>query len=175
MRARRWVVERTHSCLPSLPSHPHPLGETRRHLPRNAPPRLCAHHLASRQLGTLGGIGSKASARTRPSVRAARESPRSARACGAANPARRGRPTTRARARAGLRPRAAARAHRGGTRGRAPRGDRRSRSTRIRTWLLIAGLTGLPIAIGGVIGGGGLYLFAALAVLMATGSRTSSR
>jgi heat shock protein HtpX len=39
-------------------------------------------------------------------------------------------------------------------------------STRIRTWLLIAGLTGLLIAIGGVIGGGALYIFVALAVLM---------
>jgi heat shock protein HtpX len=39
-------------------------------------------------------------------------------------------------------------------------------STRIRTWLLIAGLTGLLVAIGGVIGGGALYIFAALAVLM---------
>jgi heat shock protein HtpX len=44
------------------------------------------------------------------------------------------------------------------------------RATRIaikaRTWLLIAGLTGLLIAIGGAIGGGALYLFAALAVVM---------
>jgi heat shock protein HtpX len=35
-----------------------------------------------------------------------------------------------------------------------------------RTWLLIAGLTGLLIAIGGAIGGGALYAFAALAVVM---------
>ncbi len=39
-------------------------------------------------------------------------------------------------------------------------------STRIRTWLLIAGLTALLIGIGGIIGGGALYLFAALAVAM---------
>jgi Zn-dependent protease with chaperone function len=39
-------------------------------------------------------------------------------------------------------------------------------TTKARTWLLIAGLTGLLIAIGGVIGGGALYLFVALAVLM---------
>jgi heat shock protein HtpX len=39
-------------------------------------------------------------------------------------------------------------------------------TTRIRTWLLIAGLTGLLLAIGAAIGGGALYLFAAFAVLM---------
>jgi heat shock protein HtpX len=39
-------------------------------------------------------------------------------------------------------------------------------STRIRTWLLIAGLTGLLLAIGAAIGGGALYLFAAFAVVM---------
>jgi heat shock protein HtpX len=39
-------------------------------------------------------------------------------------------------------------------------------TTRIRTWLLIAGLTGLLIAIGAVIGGGFLYVFAAIAVVM---------
>jgi heat shock protein HtpX len=39
-------------------------------------------------------------------------------------------------------------------------------ATKARTWLLIAGLTGLLIAIGLVIGGGALYLFVALAVLM---------
>ena len=39
-------------------------------------------------------------------------------------------------------------------------------ATRIRTWLLIAALTALLIAIGGAIGGGALYLFVALAVLM---------
>ena len=39
-------------------------------------------------------------------------------------------------------------------------------ATQIRTWLLVAGLTGLLIAIGGVIGGGALYFFVALAVLM---------
>jgi hypothetical protein len=36
-------------------------------------------------------------------------------------------------------------------------------TTRIRTWLLLAGLTGLLLAIGAVIGGGALYLFAAFA------------
>jgi heat shock protein HtpX len=39
-------------------------------------------------------------------------------------------------------------------------------ATKARTWLLIAGLTGLLVAIGGAIGGGALYLFAALAVVM---------
>jgi heat shock protein HtpX len=39
-------------------------------------------------------------------------------------------------------------------------------TTRIRTWLLIAGLTGLLLAIGAAIGGGALYLFAAFAVVM---------
>ena len=39
-------------------------------------------------------------------------------------------------------------------------------ATKARTWLLIAGLTGLLIAIGGAIGGGALYAFAALAVVM---------
>ena len=37
-------------------------------------------------------------------------------------------------------------------------------ATHIRTWLLVAGLTGLLIAIGAAIGGGALYLFAALAI-----------
>jgi heat shock protein HtpX len=39
-------------------------------------------------------------------------------------------------------------------------------ATNLRTWLLIAGLTGLLVAIGGVLGGGFLYIFVALAVLM---------
>jgi heat shock protein HtpX len=39
-------------------------------------------------------------------------------------------------------------------------------ATKARTWLLIAGLTGLLIAIGGLLGGGFLYIFVALAVLM---------
>jgi heat shock protein HtpX len=39
-------------------------------------------------------------------------------------------------------------------------------ASKTRTWLLIAGLTGLLIAIGGAIGGGALYAFAALAVVM---------
>jgi heat shock protein HtpX len=39
-------------------------------------------------------------------------------------------------------------------------------ATRIRTWLLVAGLTGLLIAVGAAIGGGGLYIFVDLAVLM---------
>jgi heat shock protein HtpX len=39
-------------------------------------------------------------------------------------------------------------------------------TTRIRTWLLIAGLTALLLAIGAAIGGGALYVFAALAVAM---------
>ena len=39
-------------------------------------------------------------------------------------------------------------------------------ATQIRTWLLIAALTALLIGIGGAIGGGALYIFVALAVLM---------
>ena len=39
-------------------------------------------------------------------------------------------------------------------------------TTRIRTWLLMAGLTGLLIAIGAAIGGGALFLFAAFAVAL---------
>jgi heat shock protein HtpX len=39
-------------------------------------------------------------------------------------------------------------------------------TTKARTWLFIAGLTGLLIAIGGLIGGGALYIFVAIAVLM---------
>ena len=39
-------------------------------------------------------------------------------------------------------------------------------ATQIRTWLLIAALTALLILIGGAIGGGALYIFVALAVLM---------
>jgi heat shock protein HtpX len=39
-------------------------------------------------------------------------------------------------------------------------------ATKTRTWLLIAGLTGLLIAIGFLIGGGFLYIFVALALLM---------
>jgi len=38
--------------------------------------------------------------------------------------------------------------------------------TRLRTWALIAGLTGLLVAIGALVGGGFLYLFVGLAVLM---------
>lgn len=39
-------------------------------------------------------------------------------------------------------------------------------STKLRSWLLLAGLSGLLIAIGTVIGGGGLYLFVAITVAM---------
>jgi heat shock protein HtpX len=39
-------------------------------------------------------------------------------------------------------------------------------ATKARTWLLIAGLTGLLIAIGALIGGGFLYIFVGLAILM---------
>ena len=39
-------------------------------------------------------------------------------------------------------------------------------ATELRTWLLIAAITGLLIAVGGAIGGGALYLFVALAVGM---------
>src|SRR5581483_4493120 len=42
-------------------------------------------------------------------------------------------------------------------------------ATKARTWLLIAGLTGLLVAVGGGIGGGARYLFVALAVLMNVG------
>jgi len=38
-------------------------------------------------------------------------------------------------------------------------------TTRLRSWLLIAGLSGLLIAIGAVIGGGALYVFVALTVV----------
>jgi heat shock protein HtpX len=41
-----------------------------------------------------------------------------------------------------------------------------SLTTRLRTWLLVAGLTALLFALGAVIGGGFLYLFVAFAVLM---------
>ena len=43
---------------------------------------------------------------------------------------------------------------------------RTSLTTRLRTWLLIAGLTGLIIAVGGSIGGGALPLFIAMAVVL---------
>jgi heat shock protein HtpX len=43
-------------------------------------------------------------------------------------------------------------------------------ATQIRTWLLIAALTALLIVIGGAIGGGALYIFVALAVLMNVGA-----
>ena len=43
---------------------------------------------------------------------------------------------------------------------------RTSLTTRLRTWLLIAGLTGLMVAVGGSIGGGALPFFIALAVVM---------
>jgi heat shock protein HtpX len=39
-------------------------------------------------------------------------------------------------------------------------------TTRLRTWLLVAGLTALLVTIGAVIGGGFLYVFVAIAVLM---------
>jgi heat shock protein HtpX len=39
-------------------------------------------------------------------------------------------------------------------------------ATQIRTWLLVAALTALLIVIGGALGGGALYIFVALAVLM---------
>jgi heat shock protein HtpX len=39
-------------------------------------------------------------------------------------------------------------------------------TTRLRSWLLIAGLSGLLVAIGAVIGGSGLYLFVALTVVL---------
>ena len=39
-------------------------------------------------------------------------------------------------------------------------------TTRLRTWVLIAGLTALLVGIGAMIGGGGLYLFTAIAVIM---------
>src|SRR5437763_7031501 len=38
-------------------------------------------------------------------------------------------------------------------------------STLLRTWLLVAGLTGLVVALGAIIGGTFLWLFAALAVI----------
>ena len=45
-RARRWVVEPTHSWLNRFRRILTRWGETRRHLPRDAPPRLRPHHLA---------------------------------------------------------------------------------------------------------------------------------
>ena len=39
-------------------------------------------------------------------------------------------------------------------------------NTHLRTWVLIAGLTGLLVAIGAVIGGGALYIFVAIAIIM---------
>jgi len=39
-------------------------------------------------------------------------------------------------------------------------------NTRARTWLLIAGLSGLLVGIGFLIGGGAIYLFVAIAVIM---------
>ena len=39
-------------------------------------------------------------------------------------------------------------------------------STRIRTWLLMAGLTGLLVVTDAEIGGGALFLFAAFAVAL---------
>jgi heat shock protein HtpX len=42
-------------------------------------------------------------------------------------------------------------------------------ATKARTWLLIAGLTALLISVGGLIGGGALYLFVVIAVLMNVG------
>ena len=39
-------------------------------------------------------------------------------------------------------------------------------TTRLRTWLLIAGLTGLMIAIGGSIGGGALPFFIVMAEVL---------
>jgi len=57
---RSSLGRRAHPLLAeSLPPHPHPLGETRRHLPRNAPPRLRTDQLARRRLDTPTGIGSK--------------------------------------------------------------------------------------------------------------------
>lgn len=41
-----------------------------------------------------------------------------------------------------------------------------SLTTRLRTWLLVAGLTALLVAIGVTIGGGFLYIFVGLAVLL---------
>lgn len=43
-------------------------------------------------------------------------------------------------------------------------------TTRVRTWLAIAGLTGLLIGIGAAIGGAGLWIFVAFAVLMNVGA-----
>ncbi len=39
-------------------------------------------------------------------------------------------------------------------------------NTHMRTWVLIAGLSGLLVGIGFLIGGGGIYLFVAIAVIM---------
>ena len=42
-------------------------------------------------------------------------------------------------------------------------------TTRARTWLLVASLTALLLAVGALVGGAFLYAFAALAVLMNLG------
>src|SRR6266550_2859311 len=52
------VDSRVCGFFPAGPPHPHPLGKTRRHLPRHAPPRLRADHLANNRMGTPTGIGS---------------------------------------------------------------------------------------------------------------------
>src|SRR5262245_66636745 len=39
-------------------------------------------------------------------------------------------------------------------------------TTRLRTWLLVAGLTALLVVVGAAIGGGFLYIFVGIAVLM---------
>src|SRR5207248_2299645 len=43
-------------------------------------------------------------------------------------------------------------------------------TTRLRTWLLVAGLSALLVAIGAAIGGGALWLFVAVAVLFNAGA-----
>src|SRR4051812_10885113 len=43
-------------------------------------------------------------------------------------------------------------------------------TTRLRTWLLVAGLSALLVAIGAAIGGGALWLFVAAAVLFNVGA-----
>ena len=59
-KARRWVVERTHSWLNRFRSHPDPLGQEARQLPRVAPLRSRHHHLASRPTG-IGSLGPRRS------------------------------------------------------------------------------------------------------------------
>jgi hypothetical protein len=91
VRARRWVVERTHSWTNRFPPYPHPLGKARGRLLCHAAPGVRHHHLASlrparighlplslassaawrfnsSELGVLGGLAVQSSLDTRPAL-----------------------------------------------------------------------------------------------------------